>query len=183
MGKINEAELFDFVKEYNSFLNGVLINPSDLIFEENVKMNCFYCGKYNNHWKCSPNLPNVDFQKMMGEYSKGLLVIYEHPLTEECPLELVRSESTNTVHKCLLSLEKWMWSKGCSNAISFIGGSCKLCKNGCGKERCNNPYMSRSSIESTGVNVVKSVKKYGVEIEFPPVTKLNRIGLLLWQED
>lgn len=44
MGKINEAELFDFVKEYNSFLNGVLINPSDLIFEENVKKIVFTVG-------------------------------------------------------------------------------------------------------------------------------------------
>ena len=42
-------------------------------------------------------------------------------------------------------------------AISFIGGSCKLCKNGCAKDKCNNPGMARIPLEATGVNVIKSL--------------------------
>lgn len=90
--------------------------------------------------------------------------------------------SSVTLHKLLLELEKWLYNHNSSNAISFIGGSCKLCKGGCGKDRCNNPYMSRSPIEATGINIVKSMKQYGVAVDFPTNQMLKRIGLLLWQE-
>jgi len=48
-----------------------------------------------------------------------------------------------------LKMEKLLWEKNNSTAISFIGGSCKLCKNGCGSDKCNNPYMARSPLEAT----------------------------------
>ena len=146
-------------------------------------MNCFYCGRYNNNWRCPPNLPDIDYPKMMAEYDSGLFVVLRYDLTEEGEYESIRSESSVTLHKLLLSLEKWMWRHNCPTALSFIGGSCKLCKGGCGKERCNNPYMSRSPIEATGVHVIKSARKYGIDIDFPTDTKLMRIGLLLWQEE
>lgn len=75
-----------------------------------------------------------------------------------------------------------MYNHNSSTAISFIGGSCKLCKGGCGKEKCNNPYMSRSPIEALGINVIKSASRYGINIEFPTDKQLMRIGMLLWQE-
>lgn len=65
-------------------------------------------------------------------------------------------------------------------AVSFIGGSCKLCKNGCGKDKCNNPYLSRTPVEAIGINVVKSAKENGISITFPPENDIIRIGLLLW---
>ena len=94
----------------------------------------------------------------------------------------IRNESSIILHKLLLELEKLMWKNNNSNAISFIGGSCKLCRGGCGKEKCNNPYLSRSPLEAIGVNIIKSARKYGVDIKFPTDRHLIRIGLLLWQE-
>ena len=162
---------------------GVMIDPADLIFEEAVKMNCFYCGKYGNNWRCPPKLPQIDFQQMMKEFDQGMFVIYSFNIKERASYNAIRSESSIVLHKTLLKLEKFMWDHNASTAISFIGGSCKLCKDGCGKERCNNPYMSRSPLEATGVNVVKSAKKYGINITFPTDNKLIRCGLLLWQEE
>ena len=154
-----------------------------MIFEENVKMNCFYCGKYGNNWRCPPNLPNIDYKKMMGEYDAGMLVAisYEYESREE--YANIRNESSVSLHKTILALEKWMWNHNKSNAISFIGGSCKLCKGGCGKDKCNNPYMARSPLESIGINIVKSAKKYGIDISFPTDKMLMRIGLIVWQEE
>ena len=188
--EIQEAELerFDreqllvFLKEKNEMADGVFIDPKELIFEENVKMNCYYCGKYNNNWRCPPNLPDVDFQKMMSEYDGGLFVALTYSIESPEEYNAVRTESSGALHKLLLSLEKWMWDHNSSTAISFIAGSCKLCKGGCGKEKCNNPYMSRSPLEATGVNVVKSARKYGIDIRFPTDKKMMRVGLLLWQE-
>jgi predicted metal-binding protein len=179
----NERELMiHFMKEKCNDADGVFINPKELVFEENVKMNCYYCGKYNNNWRCPPNLPNIDYPKMMEEYTDGLFVVLKYNIASTQDYDYVRNESSVVLHRLLLTLEKWMWNHNNSNAISFGGGSCKLCKGGCGKEKCNIPYMSRSPLEATGVNVVKSARKYGINIEFPTDKQLMRIGLLLWQE-
>lgn len=183
MNTVNDEELLSFLKQSHKDAEGILMDPKDLVFEENVKMNCFYCGKYNSNWRCPPHLPDLDYKKMMREYEHGLFVILRYDLTEDTDYSSVRSESSVTLHKILLSLEKWMWRHHRSTAISFIGGSCKLCKGGCGKEHCSNAYMSRSPLEAIGVQVVKSVRKYGVELSFPADLKLTRIGLLLWQDE
>jgi predicted metal-binding protein len=180
---INRDELISFMKEKNIAAEGVFIEPKDLVFEENVKMNCFYCGKYNHNWRCPPNLPDIDYEKMMEEYDAGLFVVLSYDILSQDVYTTIRNESSVTLHRLLLDLEKWMWNHNSSNAISFGAGSCKLCKSGCGKEKCNNPYMSRSPLEATGVNVVKSARKYGIDINFPTDKKLMRVGLLLWQED
>jgi predicted metal-binding protein len=176
-------ELLAYLREKNEMAEGVFIDPKELIFEENVKMNCFYCGKYNHNWRCLPNLPDIDYEKMMQEYDAGLFVSLSYDITDLEDSNIIRNESSVTLHKLLLALEKWMWNHNSPNAISFTAGSCKLCKGGCGKERCNNPYMSRSPLEATGVNVVKSARKYGIDVRFPTNEKLMRIGLLLWQEE
>lgn len=182
MSVVNKQELIGFLQKNNGLAEGVFIKPQDLIFEESVKMNCFYCGKYNNNWHCPPHLPDVDFKKMMKEYDQGLFVILNYEIKDELEYDSIRTDSSVTLHKTLLALEKWMWEHNQSTAISFIGGSCKLCKAGCGKEKCNNPYMARSPLEATGVNIIKSARKYGIDISFPTDKKLMRLGLLLWQE-
>lgn len=183
MKKEDRAELITFLQKHNSYAEGIFIDPKDLVFEENVKMNCFYCGKYGSNWRCPPNLPQIDYKKMMSEFNGGLFVVLKYDNFSKDEYETIRNDSSVILHKLLLSLEKWMWNHNSSTALSFIGGSCKLCKGGCGKDKCNNPYMSRSPLEAIGVNIVKSAKKYGIDISFPTDKQLLRIGLLLWQED
>lgn len=176
-------ELLNYLKEIAPQAEGVIIDPKDLVFEENVKMNCFYCGKYGNNWRCPPNLPDIDYKKMVAEYDYGMFVVYSFDIGSDDDYSAIRTESSLRLHRTLLDLEKWLWNNNSANAISFGGGSCKLCKGGCGKEKCNNPYMSRSPIEATGISVVKSTKKYGIQIAFPTDKKMVRCGLILWQED
>lgn len=56
----------------------------------------------------------------------------------------------------------------------------KLCKNGCAKDKCNNPGMARIPLEATGVNVIKSLANIGIKIEFPLIDKFYRFGLIAW---
>lgn len=157
----------------------VQINTDDLVFEDRVKFNCFYCGKYNNCWKCPPKLPEIDYRRMFSEYAHAAFV-YGKYYFDDSNYQSVRNESSTLLHKTLLDLERFLWNQNNSMAISFIGGSCKLCKNGCGKDKCNNPYMARSPLEATGVNIVTSAAKYGIEIVFPPKDYIIRLGLILW---
>lgn len=172
-------ELYEIANQQDNNYDIVPIEYEKIEFEERVKFNCFYCGKYNVSWKCPPKLPDVDYRKMFSEYD-NLAFVYGKYDFDENDYSAVRAESSVQLHKTLLKIEKYLWEHNNSTAISFIGGSCKLCKNGCGKERCNNPYMARSPLEATGVNIVKTAKKYGIEIEFPPKNYIMRLGMLLW---
>ena len=183
MTKDMYPELLAYLAENYPNATGVLMDPKDLIFEEAAKQNCYYCGRYGQNWRCPPNLPNVDYPKMMGEFDKGLFVYIPYSYNTREGFDAARTDSSVQLHKLLLNLEKWMFNHNAPMATSFIGGSCKLCKGGCGKERCNNPYLSRSPLEATGVNVIKSAKKYGIDIRFPTDKQMMRIGLLLWQEE
>lgn len=181
---LQKEEFLSFCKDSAPDAEYVFMDPKEAVFEENVKMNCFYCGKYGNNWKCPPNLPNnIDYKKMFAEFDEGVFVVYRFDISDAQQFESIRTESSVILHKQLLKLEKWMYDHNMSNAVSFGAGSCKLCKGGCGKERCNNPYMSRSPLEAVGVNVIKTIKKYGIEIRFPTKKELMRVGLLLWQEN
>ena len=92
----------------------------------------------------------------------------------------IRNESTYKLHKALLHLESFLYNNNISTALSFIGGSCKLCKNGCPSDKCNNPYQSRMPMEAVGINVIKTAELVGLKITFPVVDSLYRCGLILW---
>ena len=173
--------LIEYLHDLNPHAQGIFMKPSDAVFEENVKMNCFYCSKYGNNWRCPPNLPCLDYPKMFREFDEGLFVVLKYVFSSNGDYVIARRESSISLHKILLSLEKWMWLHNRATALSFGGGSCKLCKNGCGVNSCNNPAMSRSPLEETGCNIIKTIKKYDININFPPMKFLTRVGLLLWQ--
>ncbi len=183
MTKELRNELLDHLLSLNPKAEGVLFDPKELVFEENIHMNCFYCGRYGNNWRCPPHLPKIDYKKMVQEFDCGMFVIVRYPVTDTIQKANVRTESSVVLHKLLLAMESWLYNRNSSTALSFIGGSCKLCKGGCGKDGCNNPYMSRSPVEATGVNIIKSIKKHGIDVTFPTDKQLMRIGMILWQED
>lgn len=160
-------------------LKVVEIPIANMVFEERVKQKCYHCKNYGHKWTCPPRLPNVDYPKMFKEYSHAAVIICE-VFVNSSDFEEKRTKSTNIIHRALLYLEKKLYEQNNSMALSFIGGSCKLCKNGCNKEKCANPYISRMPWEATGCNVIASLATIGIEVKFPITTTLHRYGLLLW---
>lgn len=103
------------------------------------------------------------------------------PFKDKLEFEEVRRNSTVLLHKSLLRAEKKLYENNLPFGISFIGGSCKLCKDGCSKEKCRLPSLSRIPLEATGVDVIEFVKKeLDINVVFPPDEFLYRFGLLLW---
>lgn len=172
-------EMIAWVNEKGFEIKGLEIDPTTLIFEEQVRMNCFYCAKYNVSWKCPPKIPELDYKKMFSEFEHAAFMYVQMPLKGN-DYDSVRQNSSVQLHQAMLSCEKWLYEHNNSTALSFIGGSCKLCKNGCTPGHCANPYLARIPLEALGVNVVKSARQYGIEITFPPKEYMMRIGLLLW---
>ncbi len=171
-------EMLMWVNKQGFMIKGIEIDWKKLVFEERVKMNCFYCAKYNVSWKCPPKLPELDYPKMFSEFEHAAFIYVELPLEKD--YELVRKNSSLQLHHAMLACEKWLYEHDNSTALSFIGGSCKLCKNGCAPGHCANPYQARVPVEALGINVVKSAQAYGIKIIFPPKKFMMRIGLLLW---
>lgn len=151
---------------------------SDLVFEERVSLACFYCGRYGNNWKCPPNIPKLDYKQALSEFENHAL-LHKHFSFNADTYQGVRTESTNVIHHALLEVEKILLRHG-ALSLSFQGGSCKLCKNGCGPLKCNNPYQARSPIEALGINVGKTAAKYGISVKWPVTDSLTRIGLVVW---
>ena len=177
--EIKLEDMLADVREKGYDVKGIQIDTSKLIIEERVRMNCFYCAKYNTSWRCPPRIPKLDYKKIFSEYDYAAFIYVQIPLTDS-NYDSARKNSTLQLHHAMLACEKWLYENNHPIALSFIGGSCKLCKNGCAPDRCANPYLSRSPLEALGVNVVKSAKEYGIEITFPPKEYMMRIGLLLW---
>jgi len=172
-------EMLSYVRKTFPLIEGKKITPDGLIFEERVKMNCFYCGKYNANWRCPPKITQIDYKKMLSEY-KNIALIYVRISFSEMDYSTVRNDSSIYLHRALLLCEKWLYQKNNVMALSFIGGSCKLCKNGCAPEKCANPYQSRSPMEALGINVVKTAEQFGIQISFPAIDSMIRIGLIAW---
>lgn len=172
-------QMVEVVRHKGYMISGIRTSAEELMFEERVKMNCFYCGKYNTNWKCPPRIPYIDYKKMVLEFS-NIAFIYVKEKIDKNNYEQIRRESNIHLHRALLECEKWLYQKNNSTALSFIGGSCRLCKNGCALDKCANPYQSRTPVEALGINVVESAKRVGLEIGFPPVDYMLRVGLLLW---
>lgn len=172
-------EILHYIRKSFPLIQAKKISVDSLIFEERIKMNCFYCGKYSASWKCPPRLPRLDYKKMLMEYDNVAFVYIRMPL-KNMDYATVRSQSSVYLHRALLLCEKYLYQQNNAAAISFIGGSCKLCKNGCAAEKCANPYQARSPVEALGINVVKSAEQEGIKIEFPVAEYMTRIGLLMW---
>lgn len=175
-----EEEVQKYLKLKSPYLYCKKVNVKNIQMEERVRLQCFHCQKYNKKWTCPPKINQFDFRKIYEEYENAMVVYCEIPFEGKEEYERVRNESTNLVHRSLLDIEKILYDNNESLAISFIGGSCKLCKT-CDEKGCRLPHLSRIPLEATGVNVIKFIKReLNMDIVFPLDKYMYRFGLILW---
>lgn len=167
-----------YIKENQPNMQTARVDIEDIEFEQRFELLCFYCARYNAKWTCPPRIPKADYKKLFSEYNNALFVYHLLSITND--YEKMRTDSSIVLHRALLDIEHFLLRSGNAVRISFIGGSCKLCKNDCAPDKCRNPYQARIPLEATGVNVIKTAEKCGIEIKFPAVEMIYRIGLILW---
>ena len=177
---MNYNSIKEILNQINPSLFIYQIDFDKFVFEERVRLKCYNCKRYNVNWTCPPNIPNLDYKKILREYENMSVIVNAREIAEFSDMDAIRISSTNELHKAMLKVEKRLWTRNEVMALSFIGGSCKLCKTGCGKEKCSNPTMARIPFEALGVNVLKTVQNIGINVSFPVEKQLLRIGLLVW---
>lgn len=157
------------------------INLNDIIFEERIKHLCLHCKHFNVKHTCPPKISIFDYKKLLGEYTYGAIVYTSFEFEEE-DFETIRHKSTNFLHKKILKGEQFLYKKNIVIRTGFIGGSCKLCKDGCDELQCRFPEKSRIPIEAMGINVIKTLKdNLSIDLDFTFKDNiLHRIGLLVW---
>ena len=70
MNKSEKEAFLKYIRQIAPSAEVVFMEPKEAVFEELVKMNCFYCGKYGRNWKCPPNIPDIDYPKMFSEFDE-----------------------------------------------------------------------------------------------------------------
>lgn len=165
-----DASLFG-LKNYalsHGFFAAVELDPATIRGEAWVRAKCSYgCSQYGQRWSCPPHsLDQEGFEKLLGEYSRALLVAGQPPLRD--------------FQERLLELEKEAFLGGFKKALVFSGGPCCWCET-CPPDRCAFPEKRRPSLESCGCDVFALAERCGI-----PVAPLRNsddfvqfIGLLL----
>ncbi len=161
------------------------ISIDQIVMDFRATYKCRTCPRYGTKPTCPPNIPDFDyFKRLFAAYKYGILVGKSYCYSGKEEYSHVREESGPRVQNIMLTLEHQAFQRNYYWAITFIGGSCRGC-NSCPEDGkiCKNPARGRIPLEATGVNVIETCQRVGIELSpFPhPMDNgiLYRIGLFL----
>lgn len=155
------------------------INPKEIFVAQWVRVKCeFGCSDYGLG-TCPPNTPTVkECRDFFNEYNHGLVI----RLTKSADKNNYPSDWSREMTIKLLELERKIFLAGFQKSFLLNQTCCCLCKD-CSGDRlnCKDKKNSRPSPEAFAVDVYKTVRNIGMEInvvsENP--SEMNRIAILL----
>ena len=145
--------------EYNEFINKAIklgVNDAKIISADSIEIShavrwkCqFGCDNYGKRITCPPDVPSVDeTKKMINDFNYALL-LHGHDDPE--------------MQKIVVKLEYEIFLNGYYKALGLACGPCKKCEN-C-EPPCPERETIRPSLEACGIDVYKTVRNNGYEIE------------------
>jgi predicted metal-binding protein len=150
------------------------INPENIVVANWVRMKCQYgCPSYGKKLSCPPHSPHPDdTRKVMGEYSKAFLIGYSGRIFNRYgdeDLGAVFPNALKDVRKSIFELEKHAFLSGYYKSFAYgFCGPCTLCEKCVVEEgvfTCKFAKESRPSMEAAGIDVFKTVRNAGLELE------------------
>jgi predicted metal-binding protein len=162
-----------------TIMKSVKINPkTDLIFDLKVIEACRSCKRYGKKATCPPYIFDRDYYfHLLPSYQYGILY-YDQSIISQNTWERDGKLSSLNLQKYLLEERQKLFSQGHFFVTAFGGGSCKLCPE-C-VHPCRNPDRALIPLEATGVNVVKLMQRFNVNINFPVDNKMYRVGAVFY---
>jgi predicted metal-binding protein len=138
-----------------------IVNTRNVVVGNWVRLKCQYgCGGYGECLTCPPYSPTPDYmRKMIGEYSKGLLMQIENITLMDRPRPGPR------LRKIVADLEREIFLDGYYKAFGMASGPCRFCKTCDTNEPCKHPYKARPSMEACGIDVYQTARNCGFELE------------------
>ncbi|HHV27594.1 MAG TPA: DUF2284 domain-containing protein [Tissierellia bacterium] len=178
----NMKKLTEYIETKDIIYLGDIL-PSEIIVDEKVRQYCKdnRCGEYNRNFTCPPDVGKIDdFKNRLKEFNSCIIVLTRHKIINKEDREEYFKPAKN-LHKILLDIEKKGKELGFEKSIALIAGNCKICtpcKKMIGYKECPYPELSRPSSESLGIDVIKTVAKKGLEIEFKD-DEVTWVGMIL----
>ena len=152
-------------------------------FDIRATYQCRTCSHYGKCHTCPPKIPGFEYWKeLVSQYLQAELFVLTAEYTHE-DFDVIRRESAKELHSALIAAEKECFEKNQYWAASLVGGSCRICPEGCG-ESCRVPEKARAAMEGAGIDVISTCRMAGVRLPEYPHPKENggtlaRVGLLL----
>ncbi len=120
-----------------------------------VRLKCRYgCGSYGNSLCCPPHTPTPSEMRAVID-SYGQAILFE-----------AEGEAWREPKRVAVELEREIFLAGYYKAFGLGAGPCPLCKEKCAlDEGCRHPREARPSMEACGIDVFRTVREGGFEIE------------------
>lgn len=163
------------------------INPEEVIVGNWVRLKCqFGCPSYAKKLSCPPYSPKPeDTRKVLEEYSKAYLIGYKGSSvfskydTEK--IDEVFPKVLKDIRKSLFEIEKHAFLSGYYKSFVYgFCGPCTICDKCIVEEgilTCKFAIESRPSMEAVGIDVFKTVKNAGLELEVQSSVNLNDLNM------
>ncbi|MBL7130787.1 MAG: DUF2284 domain-containing protein [Candidatus Omnitrophica bacterium] len=135
-----------------------------------VRNKCQYgCPGFGERLTCPPYSPTpVQTQRVLDCFKQAILVHCDE-------------ETEADISEIVFKIEKEAFLSGFYKAFAMGAGPCRYCPRCNIKATCKQPYKARPSMEASGIDVYKTVRNNGYEIEVLRTTNCegNYFGLVL----
>lgn len=131
-----------------------LISTKSIIVEPWVQLKCRYgCPKYGKYKTCPPFTPSYkETHELLSCYETAILIEGQPPGRE--------------FKEIILSIEHKANFAGFYKAFALGAGPCPLCSECDVDDYCIKPKDARPSMEACGIDVFRTVRENGFEIDF-----------------
>lgn len=160
-------------------MTAIEFNPFILkhCFDLKVVQECRTCKRFGAG-QCPPSIPSIEYYKELLPSYKDGIIIFEKFEIEGDWKEQGRSSSL-LIHNYLLDKRNQLLNEGSFLSIILGAGSCKFCPNCI--TPCRQPDKAIVPIEGCGIDVVKLMKHFDIDVKFPVQNFFYRIGMVLYE--
>jgi predicted metal-binding protein len=150
-----------------------IVDPCSVVTAEWVRMKCqFGCPGFGMSPCCPLHTPPPDLtRKLIDSYQKAILL----------HRRLIKGERAKIFNEAVVRLEIEMFLDGYYKVWGVGSGPCRLCRECNLTSSCKHGYEARPSMEACGIDVFKTARDNGFDIEVVQThdEKRNIFGLVL----
>jgi len=161
-----------------------------------VRWRCRYgCKAYGKHLNCPPYVPSPEeTRKLIRCYERAIVARFDAKPDLEVPPSHIHHflwDAIKVFYDTMFEMERHAFLSGYYKAFAMVGLCCAYCDE-CIPERenfldhaakrfCIHPHKMRPGMEACGIDVFKTVRNAGYEVEAltSPYEKITFFGLLL----